>query len=66
MTVNINNQSKSILENSTVERLLDQLQIVPNGIAVAINNEVISKNKWDQVRIQNNDAITIIHATQGG
>ena len=66
MTININNQSRSILENSSVKSLLDQLDIAANGIAVAINSEVVSKEKWDRVIIQNEDQITIIQATQGG
>ncbi|MDY8135029.1 sulfur carrier protein ThiS [Aquimarina sp. 2201CG5-10] len=66
MTVNVNNQSKSILENSTIEKLLEQLAIVPKGIAVAINNQVISKETWNQIVVKNDDHITIIQATQGG
>ncbi|MBQ4819779.1 sulfur carrier protein ThiS [Aquimarina sp. MMG016] len=66
MTVNVNNQSKSILKDSTVIKLLEQLDIVSKGIAVAINDEVVSKESWDHVLIQNDDQITIIQATQGG
>ncbi|WP_106790940.1 sulfur carrier protein ThiS [Aquimarina sp. Aq78] len=66
MTVNVNNQSQSILKNSSVKKLLEQLDIVPNGIAIAINNKVISKEKWEQTMIENDDDIVIIKATQGG
>ncbi|WP_240486098.1 sulfur carrier protein ThiS [Aquimarina atlantica] len=66
MTINVNNQSQSILENSSIKKLLEQLDILPNGIAIAINNEVISKEKWEQTMIENDDDIVIIKATQGG
>jgi len=66
MTININNQSQSFSENSSVNDMLDQLEINSNGIAVAINNTVISKECWLETILKNNDNVTIIQATQGG
>jgi len=66
MTINVNNTSQSILENSSIATLLEQLNIASNGIAVAINNEVISKENWDKTELQKEDHVTIIQATQGG
>ncbi len=66
MTINVNNQLQSITENSSIETLLEQLDMITNGIAVAINNEVISKEKWDQIFLDDKDQVTIIQATQGG
>lgn len=36
------------------------------GIAVAVNSEVISKKKWDEFQLAENDEILIIEAAQGG
>ncbi len=66
MTINVNNQSQSISENSSIKKLLEQLDILPNGIAIAINNKVISKEEWEQTMIESDDDIVIIKATQGG
>lgn len=66
MTINVNNQQKEIAEGSTVVQVLDRLQMVTNGIAVAVNNTVITKNNWETTTINANDAITVIQATQGG
>lgn len=38
----------------------------PNGIAVALNEMVIPKQKWGSTLINENDSIEIIHAVQGG
>jgi len=38
----------------------------PNGIAVALNEMVIPKQKWESVTVTENDSIEIIHAVQGG
>ncbi|SHJ32663.1 sulfur carrier protein ThiS [Aquimarina spongiae] len=66
MIINVNNQSQSISEDSSIEKLLAQLQISTNGIAVAVNNEVISKENWRQLTLKEKDEVTIIQATQGG
>ncbi len=66
MTINVNNRTQTISENSTVEKLLQQLNIASNGIAVAVNNEIVSKEKWNDTILNNNDQLTIIQATQGG
>ncbi|TSE10066.1 MULTISPECIES: sulfur carrier protein ThiS [Aquimarina] len=66
MTVNVNNQNQSISENSSISALLEQLDIVAKGIAIAINNEIISKEKWNEIQVQKEDQVTIIKATQGG
>lgn len=66
MTINVNNQSQSIAENSSVKHLLEQLNVVANGIAVAINNEIVPKKIWEKTVLQQKDQVTIIQATQGG
>ncbi len=66
MTINVNNQSQSISENSSILILLEQLNIVTSGIAIAINNEVVPKEKWNTIHLKQEDQVTIIQATQGG
>ncbi len=66
MTVKINNQQKNISDNSSVTSLLQQLQQPENGIAVAINQQIITKTDWTTKIINNGDDILIIQATQGG
>lgn len=36
------------------------------GIAVAVNNKVIPKSRWNTHKISVHDSITIIKAAQGG
>ncbi len=38
----------------------------PRGIAVALNDFIIPKQKWESVLINENDSIEIVHAVQGG
>ncbi len=67
MEIKLNNQIKSFPEQCTIQQLLDQ--IVPEkqkGIAIAVNNVVIQKNRWQTHFIKQNDDVLIIKATQGG
>jgi sulfur carrier protein len=36
------------------------------GLAVAVNDTVIPRATWSSFKLNENDTITIIHATQGG
>ncbi|WP_299218964.1 sulfur carrier protein ThiS [uncultured Aquimarina sp.] len=66
MTINVNNQEQIVSANSSIESLLEHLCLSKDGIAIAVNNEIITKSKWSQTLIQGQDNITIIQATQGG
>ena len=66
MTVNVNNIQKNILEESTLASLIMQLNIASKGIAIAVNNEIVTKDKWQDTLVKELDQITIIQATQGG
>jgi sulfur carrier protein len=66
MNVIVNNNSQSIKEESSVQTMAAQLKIESKGIAIAINQTVISKSDWSIIQLKENDNITIIKATQGG
>ena len=66
ITILVNNTSQNIEDQSSVNDLLELLNRTPEGIAVAINNEVVFKTKWAETVLQPNDQVLIIQATQGG
>lgn len=68
MQVFINNEIHQFeQENLNLEIILQQINILDSkGIAIAINNKIISKTLWSSTLLQNNDRITLIRATQGG
>ena len=67
MLVFVNKQSLDIPENSVLLAALQQTGIVSfQGMAVAVNNQVIQKAKWNEYLLNENDKITVIRATQGG
>ncbi|MDO3695828.1 sulfur carrier protein ThiS [Wenyingzhuangia sp. chi5] len=66
ITIKVNNQFKEISENSSVAHLLHQLAQPEHGIAVAINQKIITKSNWESQFLNQGDDVLIIQATQGG
>lgn len=62
----INGNLVEFSEDTTLDMLLFQQKFADQGIAVAVNDEVISKDNWSKTIIKANDNILIITATQGG
>ncbi len=65
MNLTINGEQQQT-KASTIKNLLEELNIPVEGIAVAVNEEVVSKNNWTERSLKQNDAVLIITATQGG
>lgn len=66
ITVRINETALEIEDTTTVHQLLQKVNTDKDGIAVAINNAIVSKNVWNSHVLLQNDNILIIKATQGG
>lgn len=66
MNITVNNNIQSLHNATSIDAMIKQLNIEPNGIAVAINQTVIPKIDWSKTSLKENDNITIIKATQGG
>ena len=67
MEVQVNKQLHQTEEGAKLTQLLSTLGFEETrGLAVAINDFVVPKVRWDEYQLKPNDNITIIRATQGG
>ena len=67
MEIIFNNTSHQIDDSATVSHLLQQLLCgKQKGIAVAVNQTIIPKTKWNDVTLKQHDNVLVIKATQGG
>ncbi len=66
ITVLVNESQVEIDEKASIHQLLQKLNTPVNGIAIAINDRIISNSKWDTTNLNPNDKVLIIKATQGG
>lgn len=63
--VHINDELVALEKGIDIRKTLMQLALDSQGLAVAVNNEVIAQSDWNRV-VQEGDKILLIRATQGG
>ena len=66
MKVYLNNKEIELENNSNLLLLLEENNLIKSGIAVAVNNSVVQRTKWNEYFLNDNDKITIIKAVCGG
>ncbi len=68
MTLNINQQTRFFEDppQNVAALVALEMQGKTKGIAVAINQQVIPKDRWADTPLREQDQILIISATQGG
>jgi sulfur carrier protein len=66
ISITLNGRSRSLDSAVTVPLLLEQLDIDPRRIAVAINDEVIPKNQYQNTTMRDGDVVEIVRMVGGG
>lgn len=68
MKIRINNVDHVIAKDDVaLTEVIAILKLNSNkGLAMAIDNKVISKKEWDSTLLKEGNSITVIKATQGG
>lgn len=65
MEILINNEKKQT-EATNVSELAAALALPDRGVAIAINNGIVTRDKWEATDINEGDNVTIIKAAFGG
>ena len=66
MNVNVNEQKLELPENSTVEQLLIFIDSPLKGSAIAVNQQIISRSRWAEYKLNSGDQISLFQAIAGG
>ena len=67
MQIIINNHAYTFDEETTLDNAVDSLQLEEkNGIALALNEEIIPRSEWNKTILFDEDKIIIIGAVAGG
>lgn len=67
MEIFFNNTSRQIEDSASVSQLLQELLGEKvQGIAVAVNQTIIPKARWEEVALKQHDNVLVIKASQGG
>lgn len=62
----VNGKEKVIAEDTTIEKLLEGLNIKPQGIAVELNLEIVPKSRYVETILKDGDRIEIVQMVGGG
>jgi len=66
INIKVNNTTHQFQAASSLAIILNELKIATNGIAVAVNQNIITKTDWNTQTLNEGDEVLIIKATQGG
>ncbi len=64
--IKINGKIKSIIQESKLSKVLKNLKIPLNKVAIELNEEIIDKKKINKIKLNKNDKIEIVHFIGGG
>jgi len=64
--IDVNGAPCSVPAGQTLSGLLEQLGMPAQGIALAVNREVVPRQQWLERRLQQNDKVDIVRAIGGG
>lgn len=69
-TLRVNGRDVEVADHATVAVVVQQVTQRPagfvQGVAVAVNGEVVPRGGWDRVQLADGDAVEVIMAVQGG
>lgn len=66
MKVTINGTPRELPAGATAGDAVRLLTAAPAGVAVAVNDEVVSRATWDAAALTEGDMVEILTAVQGG
>lgn len=67
MEITVNNQTYTLATPCTIASMLSAvLHISAGGMAIAVNQSIVSKSNWASYVLEAGDQVMLIKATQGG
>ncbi|WP_312953225.1 sulfur carrier protein ThiS [Superficieibacter sp.] len=66
MQIQFNDEPMQCAENLTVATLLDQLHQLKPGVALALNQQILPRERWEQQIVQEGDQILLFQVIAGG
>lgn len=64
--IHVNGEPRSLPTGLTVARLLDELDLTPETVAVELNREIVRRGDYVGVELKPGDKLEIVRFVQGG
>jgi len=66
MKITVNGEEREYGEATTLQELIEDLQIAEKVMAAAVNMEIVKKDRWSEHRLRENDRVELLHFVGGG
>ncbi|GAA3208717.1 sulfur carrier protein ThiS [Nonomuraea helvata] len=66
MIVTINGAAHEVADGMTVAQAVRRLTSATTGVAVAVNDEVVTRSSWETTSLSDRDRVEVLTAVQGG
>jgi len=66
MNVMINGAARVLPDGTTVAQAVQTLTPAATGVAVAVNDEVVTRSSWESTALRDSDRVEVLTAVQGG
>ncbi|MEV0168398.1 sulfur carrier protein [Nonomuraea fuscirosea] len=66
MIVTINGAAHEVADGTTVAQAVQTLTSATTGVAVAVNDEVVTRSAWETTALGDSDRVEVLTAVQGG
>ncbi len=64
--VRLNGKERDVAAGQTVRALLESLELRPSLVVVELNREILARDSYDDVPVQEGDTIELVHFVGGG
>ena len=66
MKLTINGQEKDLPSELKLSELIHHLGMKPERVAVELNHEIASRDRWQAIELRDGDRLEIVHFVGGG
>ena len=64
--ISVNGKKAFLKDKETLLRLIQDMNIPLNKVAIELNKEIVNKKKLNNIKLSNNDKVEIVHFIGGG
>ena len=62
----VNGEYRELAEGATVQSVVREIAASDQGVAVAVDGEVVPRGEWPQREVRDGEEVEVLHAVQGG
>lgn len=66
MTIRLNDKDYEVEDGTSLASFIESIGIKPQGIAIAVDYQVVPKTQWEEIILYDKMELMLIHAVSGG